>query len=190
MPPRKTGRSDDRGGAGAGVRGRARSCSCRWSRRFWCRATSGLGKRGAALSHLGDGKWSSTKKAAEKSIYDYAAKLLKIQAVRETHEGIAFGPDGTWQKEFEEAFPYSETADQVRAIAETKADMESGPPDGPSHLRRRGFRQNGGGHPRGVQGGHERQTGGDDGAHHRARAAALTRISARGWRRFPWWWNC
>ncbi len=88
----------------------------------------GIGKRGAALSHLGDGKWSSAKKAAEKSIYDYAAKLLKIQAVRETHDGMAFAPDGTWQKEFEEAFPYRETVDQVRAIRETKADMESGRP--------------------------------------------------------------
>ena len=88
----------------------------------------GLGKKGATLSHLGDGKWSATKRAAEKSIYDYAAKLLKVQAVRETHEGIACGPDGTWQKEFEEAFPYRETIDQVRAIRETKADMESGRP--------------------------------------------------------------
>ena len=60
----------------------------------------GLGKRGSALSHLGDGKWSSTKKAAEKSIYDYAAQLLKIQAVREAHLGFVFGPDGAWQREF------------------------------------------------------------------------------------------
>ena len=85
----------------------------------------GLGKRGAVLSHLGDGKWSTTKKAAEKSIYDYAAKLLKVQAMRETHPGIPFGPDGQWQKEFEDTFPYKETADQFRAINETKADMES-----------------------------------------------------------------
>ncbi len=88
----------------------------------------GLGKRGGALSHLGDGKWSSTKKAAEKSIYDYAAQLLKIQAVRELHPGFVFGPDGAWQREFEESFPYKETTDQVRAIDETKADMESGLP--------------------------------------------------------------
>ncbi len=88
----------------------------------------GLGKRGAALSHLGDGKWSSTKKAAEKSIYDYAAQLLKIQAVRELHPGFVFGPDGAWQREFEDEFPYKETADQVRAINDTKADMESGLP--------------------------------------------------------------
>ena len=88
----------------------------------------GLGKRGAVLSHLGDGKWSSTKKAAEKSIYDYAAKLLKIQAMRETHASLPFGPDGQWQKEFEDTFPYKETSDQTRAINDTKADMESARP--------------------------------------------------------------
>ena len=88
----------------------------------------GIGNRGARLSHLGDGKWSSTKKAAEKSIYDYAAQLLKIQAARELHPGFVFGPDGAWQREFEETFPYKETADQVRAIHEMKTDMESGLP--------------------------------------------------------------
>lgn len=85
----------------------------------------GMGKRGVTLSRLGDGKWASTKKAAEKSIYDYASKLLKTQATRETHGGRSFSPDGAWQKEFEDAFPYKETPDQVRAIAETKTDMES-----------------------------------------------------------------
>ena len=80
------------------------------------------------LSHLGDGKWSSTKKAAEKSIYDYAAKLLKIQAVRETHASLPFGADGPWQKEFEDTFPYKETGDQLLAINDTKADMESAKP--------------------------------------------------------------
>ena len=88
----------------------------------------GIGKRGAALSKLGDGKWGATKKAAEKSIYDYAAKLLKTQAVRETQQGRAFQPDTEWQKEFEDAFPYKETADQLHAIADTKRDMESGRP--------------------------------------------------------------
>ena len=88
----------------------------------------GLGKRGTNLSHLGDGKWSSTKKAAEKSIYDYAAKLLKIQAMRDTHASLPFGPDGPWQKEFEDTFPYKETGDQARAINDAKADMESTKP--------------------------------------------------------------
>ena len=85
----------------------------------------GLGKRGATLSHLGDGKWTTTKKAAEKSIYDYAAKLLRVQALREANTSIPCGPDGQWQKGFEDTFPYKETPDQVRAINETKADMES-----------------------------------------------------------------
>ena len=88
----------------------------------------GLGKRGVALSQLGDTKWNATKKAAEKSIYDYAAQLLKVQAMRELHPGFVFGPDGPWQRDFEESFPYRETADQIRAINETKADMESGLP--------------------------------------------------------------
>ncbi len=88
----------------------------------------GLGKKGVTLSHLGDGKWSSTKQAAEKSIYDYASQLLKIQAVRELHPGFVFGPDGAWQREFEETFPYRETADQIKAIHDTKSDMESGLP--------------------------------------------------------------
>ena len=65
-------------------------------------------------------------KTAEKSIYDYAAKLLKVQAERETRSGIIFEPDNQWQKEFENAFPYRETADQIKAIRETKNDMESG----------------------------------------------------------------
>ena len=89
----------------------------------------GLGKRHVGLSKLGDGKWGSTKRAAEKSIYDYAAQLLKgSRAHREHHPGFVFGPDGTWQRDFEETFPYRETADQVRAISETKEDMESGLP--------------------------------------------------------------
>ncbi len=88
----------------------------------------GMGKRGAGLSELGDGKWATTKKTAEKSIYDYAAKLLKVQATRETHPGFVFAADNLWQQEFEQAFPYRETPDQVKAIGETKEDMESGRP--------------------------------------------------------------
>ncbi len=88
----------------------------------------GLGRRNVGLSHLGDGKWNATKRNAEKSIYDYAAKLLKIQATREAHAGVAFQQDGPWQKAFEETFPYRETADQVTAIAATKADMETARP--------------------------------------------------------------
>jgi transcription-repair coupling factor (superfamily II helicase) len=54
--------------------------------------------------------------------------MLRIQAVRETQAGHAFPPDANWQREFESAFIYEETADQVRAIAETKSDMERAKP--------------------------------------------------------------
>ena len=52
------------------------------------------------------------------------ANLLAIQAARESQAGHAFAPDTPWQREFESAFIYEETPDQMRAIVETKADME------------------------------------------------------------------
>ena len=133
----------------------------------------GLGKRGAALSHLGDGKWTSTKKAAEKSIYDYASQLLKMQAVRELHPGFVFGPDGNWQREFEESFPYKETADQVRAIHETKADMESGLPMDRLICGDVGFGKTEVAIRAAFKAATEWQTGGHDGPDHGIRAAAL-----------------
>ena len=51
--------------------------------------------------------------------------MLRVQAERDTSPGFSFGPDTHWQKEFEDAFPFEETADQLRAIIETKQDMES-----------------------------------------------------------------
>jgi len=88
----------------------------------------GVGKRNPALSSLGDGKWAKAKKAAERSVYDYAASLLRIHAERETRKGFAFPLDNKWQNEFERSFLFKETPDQLTAIAETKADMESDRP--------------------------------------------------------------
>ncbi len=85
----------------------------------------GVGKKSPALSELGDGKWSKAKQSAERSVFDYAAKLLAVHAERETSKGFAFAPDNKWQDEFERSFLYKETADQLTAIAATKADMES-----------------------------------------------------------------
>ena len=59
---------------------------------------------------------------------DLAAELLSIQAARESQPGHAFPPDAAWQREFEAAFLYEETPDQMRAIVETKADMEAARP--------------------------------------------------------------
>jgi transcription-repair coupling factor (superfamily II helicase) len=85
----------------------------------------GVGKRNPQLSQLGDGKWAKAKKSAEKAVFDYAAKLLAMHAEREIAQGFAFPPDSKWQHEFEASFLFKETADQLTAIAATKADMES-----------------------------------------------------------------
>jgi transcription-repair coupling factor (superfamily II helicase) len=85
----------------------------------------GVGRRFPALSTLGDGRWSRAKKAAKTAIFDYAAKLLGIQAERNSLFAFAYPSDTKWQNEFERSFLYKETTDQSRAIQETKGDMES-----------------------------------------------------------------
>ncbi len=85
----------------------------------------GLGKRNPALSVLGDGKWQRAMKKAERSIFEYATTMLRLQAERDTSVGHAFGPDTQWQHEFENAFVYQPTVDQLRAIEETKLDLEA-----------------------------------------------------------------
>ena len=84
----------------------------------------GVGKRSPALSSLADSKWARAKKNAALSIFDYAGKMVALQAERETHAGHAFGADTKWQMEFEHSFPFRETPDQMKAIIETKIDME------------------------------------------------------------------
>lgn len=85
----------------------------------------GVGKAVPTLSSLNNEQWHKARASAEKSIFLYAGKLLKLQAEREIHLGHTFGPDTPWQKELEASFPYRETQDQLRAIAEIKQDMES-----------------------------------------------------------------
>jgi transcription-repair coupling factor (superfamily II helicase) len=84
----------------------------------------GVGKKSPPLSSLGDAKWARAKKNAAAAIFDYAGKMLTLQAERETHPGHAFGPDTKWQAEFEHSFPFRETPDQLKTIVETKIDME------------------------------------------------------------------
>jgi transcription-repair coupling factor (superfamily II helicase) len=84
----------------------------------------GVGKKSPPLSSLGDAKWARAKRSATASVFDYAGKMLALQAERETQSGYSFGPDTKWQVEFEHSFPFRETPDQVRAITETKIDME------------------------------------------------------------------
>ena len=84
----------------------------------------GAGKKSPPLSSLGDGKWSRAKIKAAASIFDYAGKMLAIQAERQMQPGYAFTPDTKWQAEFERSFPFRETPDQMKAIIDTKIDME------------------------------------------------------------------
>ena len=84
----------------------------------------GVGKRSPQLSSLADSKWARAKKNAASSILDYAGKMLAVQAERETVPGHTFAPDTKWQREFEHSFPFRETPDQMKAIIDTKIDME------------------------------------------------------------------
>jgi transcription-repair coupling factor (superfamily II helicase) len=85
----------------------------------------GVGKGHPELSELGDGRWARAREKARQSIFDYASRMLRVQAERDMSSGFSFGPDTHWQTEFEDAFPFDETADQLKAIADTKRDMES-----------------------------------------------------------------
>ncbi len=84
----------------------------------------GVGKKSPPLSSLGDAKWMRAKKNAAASVFDYAGKMLAVQAERQMHPGHAFAPDSKWQAEFEHSFPFRETPDQLKAIIDTKIDME------------------------------------------------------------------
>jgi transcription-repair coupling factor (superfamily II helicase) len=84
----------------------------------------GAGKKSPPLSSLGDGRWARAKLKAAASIFDYAGKMLAVQAERQTNAGHTFTPDTKWQAEFEHSFPFRETPDQMKAIIDTKIDME------------------------------------------------------------------
>ncbi|MGD1063452.1 MAG: transcription-repair coupling factor, partial [Terracidiphilus sp.] len=80
------------------------------------------------LNRLGSQQWTKTKARVRKAMQDMAAELLKLYAQRHTAEGTAFSKDNEFQREFEDAFDYSETDDQMAAIRAVKYDMESPTP--------------------------------------------------------------
>jgi transcription-repair coupling factor (superfamily II helicase) len=88
----------------------------------------GAGKVRPALNTLGGTRWAKTKAQAERAVRDLAGELLSIQAARESQPGHSYAIDTAWQREFEAAFLYEETPDQMRAIVETKKDMETARP--------------------------------------------------------------
>ena len=80
------------------------------------------------LNKIGTDAWQKTKAKARKAAKDMAGELIQLYAARKRQEGFAFAADSPWQLEFEDNFPYPETDDQLRCIAEIKGDMESPTP--------------------------------------------------------------
>lgn len=85
----------------------------------------GVGGKAPALSKLGGASWQKTRKSAEKSVEEFAAKMLTISAERQSVTGFAYPHDTKWQVEFENSFLYRETPDQLRCVEDIKQDMES-----------------------------------------------------------------
>ena len=88
-------------------------------------AGSADGVGGPPLSKLGGSRWEAMKARARRAAQELAGELLSLYAERRRRAGHAFEPDSDWQREFEERFPYTETADQLEAIELVKADMEA-----------------------------------------------------------------
>ncbi len=77
------------------------------------------------LNRMNSVEWKNTKTRVRTAVKEMAGELVKLYAHRQEQNGFAFDADSVWQKEFEELFPYEETDDQLRAIEDTKRDMES-----------------------------------------------------------------
>jgi len=134
----------------------------------------GTGEKKPKINQLGTNDWSKSKSRVKAAVAEMADELITLYAQRQNLKGYAFGPDSNWQREFEESFPYEETNDQLQAVEEIKADMESTRPMdrllcGGCWLRKdRGCAA---GH---LQSGDGRQTGGFSGADNDSGAAALS----------------
>jgi transcription-repair coupling factor (superfamily II helicase) len=76
------------------------------------------------LSKVGGVAWQHKKAKVQEAVLDLASEMVELQALREAQPGIAYPHDTEWQTEFEAAFPYEETPDQLTTIAEIKGDME------------------------------------------------------------------
>src|SRR5258705_11475411 len=87
-----------------------------------------LGGATPPLDKLGGTAWNARKTRARKSVEDMADQLLALYAQRKTTPGFSFSPDGNFQREFEDAFEFEETNDQITAITDIKRDMERAEP--------------------------------------------------------------
>lgn len=81
-----------------------------------------------SMHTLGASRWKKAREHAERAILDYASEILELYASREIKGGFCFDPDGSDMRAFEEDFPFTETEDQLLAIASIKSDMTSSKP--------------------------------------------------------------
>ena len=88
----------------------------------------GAGEQAPTLDRLGGATWARTKTKVKARMRDMADELLKLYAERKLSEGFAFSADGNWQREFEDAFEFTETNDQLTAIRDIKRDLEQQQP--------------------------------------------------------------
>lgn len=84
------------------------------------------GEKEPSLSKIGGREFEKIKDNVKKSVKKLAIDLIEIYGRREKADGVKYPPDTPWQKEFEESFPYDETADQLEAVKDIKSDMEAG----------------------------------------------------------------
>ncbi|MFN8195882.1 MAG: transcription-repair coupling factor [Nocardioidaceae bacterium] len=82
-----------------------------------------VGGEQPSLDRLGGADWAKRKGRARRAVRQIAAELIKLYAARQATQGFAFGPDTPWQRELEDAFPFTETPDQLTTVDEVKADM-------------------------------------------------------------------
>jgi len=87
-----------------------------------------VGGETPALSKMGGADWQNTKRKARKAVREIATELVQLYARRQAAPGHAFAPDTPWQREMEDAFPFTETVDQLTAIEDVKGDMEKSAP--------------------------------------------------------------
>lgn len=85
-----------------------------------------IGEENPTLSKMGGKEFAREKEKVKKSVRKLAVNLVELYAKREKQKGFKYSEDTIWQKEFEDNFEYEETADQLKAIADIKQDMESG----------------------------------------------------------------
>ncbi len=80
------------------------------------------------LSKLGGTSWQRKKDRVQAAVLDLASEMVELQALREAQPGVSFPPDSEWQREFEAAFPFQETPDQLTSMTEIKRDMQRSRP--------------------------------------------------------------